>query len=97
MIHFARLLKWRQSADDAVVDASHLREGAEQILLQAVGEVAMQNFGRELFCGAAGVFGGGEPSGVSSDDQAEDMFDGSAEFGGVVEHGSVFFVEHSGG
>ncbi len=25
------------------------------------------------------------------------MFDGAAEFGGVVEKGGIFFVEHSGG
>src|SRR5258708_28554021 len=90
-------LKGRQSATYAVVNASHLRECTEQVFFQAVGGIATQNLRRELLGCVAGVFGGGEPAGVSADDEAEDMFDGTAKFGGVVEDGSVFFIEHSGG
>src|SRR5271165_407485 len=87
----------RDSTNHAIVDAAHLREGLEQFPLQAVGAVAMQDLRRELFDSVAGVLGGGEPPGVSADHQAKNVFDGAAEFGGVVEQGGVFFVEHSGG
>lgn len=91
------LLDKEQSADYAVVDASDLREGVEQILLQAIGGDVVENLRSELFGGVAGVFGGGEPARVSADDEAEDVLDGAAEFGGVIEDGGVFFVQHSGG
>ena len=87
----------KNSADDPVVDAANLCEGVEQLLLQAVGGIAVEDLRSELFDGVSGVFGGGEPSGVSANNQAEDVLDGAAEFGGVVEEGGVFFVEYSGG
>ena len=84
-------------ADYAVINAADLREGVEQVLLQAVGRVAMQDLRSEFFSGVAGVFGGGEPTGVSANHQAKNVLDSAAEFGGMVEDGGVFFVEYSGG
>jgi len=86
-----------KSADYAVVDASDLREGVEQILLQAIGCDAMEDLRGQFFGGVAGMFGGGEPASVSADDQAQDVLDGAAEFGGVIEDGGVLFVQHSCG
>ena len=49
----------------------------------------MQHLRGELFRGMARVFGGGEPPTISTNHQAKNVLDGTAEFGGMVEEGRV--------
>jgi hypothetical protein len=48
-----------------------------------------QNLRGESFDGLAGVLGRGQPPAVSTSHQAQNMFDGAAKFGSVIEERGI--------
>jgi hypothetical protein len=61
-------------------------------LFQAVRKFTPQNLRGDLLDRLPGMFGGRQPSAIPAGNQSQDVFDGAAQFGGVIElRGVTFF------